>query len=190
MSQFEYLAVLVSIVTGLGIVHLLSGVTHFITAKGRWSPYWVHLVWTWNVFHYLVFFWWFVWRWTAVKEWRLTLFLFILLYAVVVYLLCAVLFPPGEEQTDFRTLYFQNRAWFFGLWILLMVIDVVDTKLKEQYGLSAFGVIDVIVWSVSIVGSLIAAVSKSHRIHAVWAMGFFLMMSVFEYLNFGTLRAD
>lgn len=115
MSQFEYIGVLVSVVTVLGVVHLLSGVARFISTKGRWSPYWVHLLWTWNVFHYLIFFWWFVWRWSAITEWRLPLYLFILLYAVVLYLLCAVLFPSGEEQTDFREIYFQNRRSFFGL---------------------------------------------------------------------------
>jgi hypothetical protein len=190
VTQFEYVAVLVSIVTGLGIVHLLSGVTRFISTRGQWSPYWVHLLWTWNVFHYLVFFWWFVWRWTAVPEWSLSLYFFILLYAVVLYLLCAVLFPPGERETDFRTIYFQNRAWFFGLWTFLMLIDIVDTTLKQHYGLSGFGASDIIVWAISIAGSLVAARSRSHRVHAVWGVAFFLMMSVFEYMNFGVLRAD
>jgi hypothetical protein len=190
VSQFEYIAVLVSVVTGLGVVHLLSGVARFIGTKGRWSPYWVHLLWTWNVFHYLIFFWWFVWRWSAITEWRLVLYLFILLYAVVLYLLCAVLFPPGEEQTDFRVVYFQNRGSFFGLWVLLIVIDVVDTKIKEHYGLSGFGALDILTWITLIAGSLVAARSRSHRVHAIWGVAFAVIMSVFEYVNFGALRAD
>lgn len=35
MSPFEYLAVLVSLILGLGITHLLSGVGHTIHRRGR-----------------------------------------------------------------------------------------------------------------------------------------------------------
>ena len=155
MSQFEYIAVLVSVIAGLGVVHLLSGVARFISTRGEWKPYWVHLLWTWNVFHFIVFFWWFVWRWSEISQWQLLLFLFILIYAVAVYLLCAVLFPPGEQKTDFREIYFQNRAPFFGLWAVLIVIDIVDTRIKMRHGLSGFGVFHVVMWSILIVGSLI-----------------------------------
>lgn len=190
MTQFEYIAVLVSVIAGLGVVHLLSGVARFISTKGEWTPYWVHLLWTWNLFHFIVFFWWFVWRWSQISEWQLLLFLFILVYAVVVYLLCAVLFPPGEEKTDFREIYFQNRRSFFGLWIVLISLDILDTRIKMSHGLTGFGAFHVVVWSALIIGSLIASRSSSHRIHAAWAVLFFVIMSVFEYLNFSALRSD
>jgi len=92
VTQFEYIAVLVSVIAGLGIVHLLRGVARFFTARNIYKPYWVHLLWTWNVFHFIVFFWWFVWRWSSVTEWQLVLFLFILAYAICLYLMCAILY--------------------------------------------------------------------------------------------------
>ena len=189
MSQFDYLIILVSVIVGLGIVHLLSGAARFLTSQGEWRPYWVHLLWTWNVFHYLVFFWWFVFRWSAVPNISLLLFLFVLLYSILLYLLCAVLYPEPGRGRDFRDIYFDNRGVFFGLWILAIIVDFADTHLKQYYGLSGFGILQNLNYVVIVIGSVVCARSSSHRVHATWGIIFFLLMSAFEYVNFSMLRA-
>lgn len=189
MSQFDYVAVLVSVIIGLGVVHLLSGAARFLAGRGETKPYWVHLLWTWNVFHYLVFFWWFVWRWRSISEWSLLLFLFVLLYSVVTYLLCVVLYPDTGDRSDFRQVYFENKTVFFSLWILLLIVDFVDTRLKEHYGLSGFGVHQMLAYLMLIVGSAVSARSENHRVHATWGILFFAIMSAFEYANFSVLRS-
>jgi len=191
VTQFEYIAVLVSVIAGLGIVHLLRGVARFFTARNIYKPYWVHLLWTWNVFHYIVFFWWFVWRWSAVSEWQLLLFLFVLVYAICLYLMRAFLYPPDQKcEGDFKGVYFSNRQAFFLLWVITIIIDIVDTRLKMSIGLTGFGAMHVIVWVTVIAGSLIAAKVKNHAYHAIWGMVFFGLMSYFELMNFSILRAD
>jgi hypothetical protein len=190
LNQFDYIAVLVSVIVGLGVVHLLAGTARFLTERGRRKPYWVHLLWTWNVFHYLVFFWWFVWRWSTLAEWSLLLFLFILLYSVCIYLLCVVLYPDPDDPRPAREIYFENRTVFFGLWILLIMVDFADTRLKEHYGLSGFGLGQVLAYLVIVVGSAICARSSDHRVHAAWGILFFAIMSAFEYVNFSVLRAS
>ncbi len=191
MSQFEYIAVLVSVIAGLGIVHLLSGVAGFFVADSRRRPYWVHMLWTWNVFHFIVYYWWFVWRWSAVVEWQLLLYFFILLYAVCLYLLCAILFPPGiRGDADFRSIYYKNRRVFFVLWAFTVILDIVDTNLKMQLGLSGFGASLIVIWSLLMAGSLVAARVQSHAYHAAWGVIFFVLMAYFEFANFSVLRAD
>ena len=187
MSQFEFIAVLVSIITGLGVVRLLSGLAQFLSRNRR--SYWVHLFWTWNVFHFIVFFWWFFWRWSTISEWNLLLFLFVLVYSVVMYLLCALLYPTGEGRTNFEEIYYEKRTWFFGLWVLVMIIDIVDTNWKMYYGMSGFGLFLVTVWGLILAGSLIAARTANRYFHAAWAVIFFLIMSTVEFVNFSTLRA-
>ncbi|NIV17474.1 MAG: hypothetical protein GWN47_03500 [Woeseiaceae bacterium] len=46
MSQFEYVAVLISIIVGLALTQMLRGVGRMVTTKDGPKAYWVHLVWT------------------------------------------------------------------------------------------------------------------------------------------------
>lgn len=188
MSQFEFIAVLVSVVTGLGIVRLLSGVARILNEGIK--PYWIHLLWTWNVFHFIVFFWWFFWRWSAITEWNFLLFIFVLIYAVVMYLMCALLYPTEEGALDFEELFYKKRKWFFSFWIVAMIVDVIDTSWKSHFGLSGFGLFLATVWGLIITGSLVAAITANRKYHATWSVIFMLIMSTVEYVNFSTLRAD
>ena len=190
MTQFDYIVVLVSVVIGLGVVHLLAGAAKFLTGRGEWKPYWVHLLWTWNVFNELVFFWWFVWRWKTVPQWSILLFLFVLGYSVLMYLLCVVLYPETDDGRDFRRIYYNNRGIFFGLWIVSMIVDIADTRLKVHYGLHGFGMPQYLAYAAIFTGSAICARSTSHRVHATWAVLFLIIMSSFELANFSVLRAN
>lgn len=105
------------------------------------------------------------------------------------YLLCALLYPVGEDQADFENIYYDKRKWFFGLWVIVMLADIVDTNWKAVYGMSGFGLFLGTVWGLIISGSLIAALTENRRIHAAWAAIFFLIMSTVEFVNFSTLRA-
>jgi hypothetical protein len=191
VSQFEYVVVLISVIAGLGIVHLLRGVASFFTAPDLYKPYWVHLLWTWNVFQFIVFFWWFVWRWSAVSEWQLLLFFFVLIYAICLYLLCAVLYPTDHRgKVDFRTVYMDNRRVFYLLLVITMLVDIVDTRWKLSVGLTALGIMHTVIWVTVIVGSLIGAKVKNHIYHAVWGFIFFALMSYIQLAQFSVLRAD
>jgi hypothetical protein len=192
VSQFEYIVVLISIVSGLGIVHLLRGIASFLTERDRLKPYWLHLLWTWNVFQFLVFFWWFVWRWSQVAEWQLLLFFFILIYATVLYLLCAVLYPPvsSSSKVDFRNVYYENRAVFFLLWVAAMLIDIVDTQWKISMGREPIGILHLLIWISTIGSSLIAAKVRHPVFHAAWGLVFLALMTYVELAQFAVLRAD
>ena len=62
------------------------------------------------------------------------------MYAICLYLLCAILYPPHtKEDADFRAIYYDNRKLFFTLWAFTVLVDIVDTQLKVQHGLSGFG---------------------------------------------------
>lgn len=182
MSQFEYVAVFVSIVAGLGVVHLLLGIARLITARDR-APYWLHMLWTLNVFSYLIFFWWTVYRWTVVEEWRVWLFVWVLAFAIVLYLLCAVLFPPDDEAPDYRESFYRNRKAFFGLWVVVNVFEIVDSSLKGGMGLVMGGQgsqASALFWPVLgifallAVGHFFAARSTNPRFHAIWGVFWFI----------------
>jgi hypothetical protein len=87
-------------------------------------------------------------------------------------------------------LYYGNRPVFFGLWVITIVLDIIDTRWKMSLGLQGFGTTIIVLWTTLITGSLIAAKVRNHVYHAFWAIAFFAFMAFFEYLAFSVLRAD
>ncbi|MDH3427475.1 MAG: hypothetical protein OEM23_03485, partial [Gemmatimonadota bacterium] len=116
MSSFEYLGILVSVVLGLALARLTSNVSRSIKRKADYQPYWVQWVWTFNVWLLLLGVWWGMVSWDFLDGWTFFLFLFIMLYATLLFMLADALYPydmvPG---TDLKAHFFEHRRWFFGL---------------------------------------------------------------------------
>jgi hypothetical protein len=76
----------------------------------------VHLLWTSFLFLYLINFWWWEYRLAAIQQWTFPLYFFIAMYAVLLFLLCVLLFP--EEMADydgFKAYWYSRRQWIFQL---------------------------------------------------------------------------
>jgi hypothetical protein len=131
MDMFNYVMVLASVIIGLGIAHLLQGAGAIVQHPGREKVYWVHLLWVAAIFLRAIFWWWFEFRLSRTPEWTFTLYLFVLAYAVLIYLWCALLFPRDLAGYDgFKDYFYSRRSWFFGLLLAGQAIDVADTLLK------------------------------------------------------------
>ena len=125
MSMFEYVAVLTSIIIGLSIAHLLQGVARLIQHPGRAKIYWVHLLWVFNMFFTAVYWWWFEFQFSVVETWTLQLYLFVIFYAVMTYVLCALLFPSDlGDYTGFEDYFLSRRRWFFGCMAASGLVDL------------------------------------------------------------------
>ena len=133
MDPYEYLTIFISVVLGLAVVHLLSGVSLILDTRVRQRVDWIHLVWTTNVFVTTLLVWWFNFSLTAVQVWTLLHFLNLVAYSVVLYLLSALLFPvQGVEIIDFRAHFEANRPRFFMVWLVFQVVDFADVALARQ----------------------------------------------------------
>ncbi len=133
MSSFEYLVALVSIVAGLGLTRALSGIARVVHARGDRSLSGVHLAWTGSVLLWLVGFWWFTFLLESIDTWTTPLLLFVLLYGAVIYFLIALLYPDElDAGTDPLAYFLDNRRWFFGTFLALGVLDLMDTWLKYR----------------------------------------------------------
>ena len=127
MSQFEYVAVLVSIIVGLALTQILRGVGRMVTTKDGPRAYWVHLVWTLYLFLLIVMFWWWEFRLGTV-EWSLGLYIVVILYATLLFFVSLVIQPSDTERiTNFKDYFYSNRRWIFGLLIAIWLWDFVDT---------------------------------------------------------------
>lgn len=171
MTMFEYVMVLTSIILGLGITHLLAGVAEIAQHPKRVKPYWVHLVWVAYMFLMTVFWWWWQFRLQQTEIWTFQFYFFILLYAFIMYVLCALLFPrafdPGE---DFEAYYYARRGWFFGVQALYIVVDMFDSWFKGAEHFASLGVEYVIMGPIQIAGCIAAMFVQNKRAHAVFAL--------------------
>jgi hypothetical protein len=159
VSAFEYAMVLISIIVGLGVTHILASLgTAVHRLRGHGKPLRLelnYLAWIAFIFGWLVQFWWWEFKWTTLgTDVDFGLYSFLVLYAVLLFMITVILVPHRLEVVDDSWEYFLSiRPWFFGGLLLLNVIDLVDTFMKgwewgvrESYAwywpaVTAFGVI-------------------------------------------------
>ena len=176
MEIFEYVAVLTSIIIGLGLARLLSGFTRLVQHPDQVRVYWVHLCWVMYMFLTAVFWWWWEFNLESVEVWTFSLYSFVLFYAVVVYLLCAFLFPSNfADYGGPKGYFFSKRKWFFGILVLVNITDLFDTLLKGTDYLVGLGPEYSLSTGLKILLAGGAMISKSERYHAAIAIAFLLL---------------
>ena len=135
MDQFEYVMVLVSIIVGLGITHVLLGIAGIIDRRsGKQADLEVslaHLAWVGHCFLWLIMFWWWEYELSqTVTEWTMGRYLFLVFYAVTLFLTLAVLVPRNwDRATSLKDFFLERRVWFYGLHGFATVLDTVDSYL-------------------------------------------------------------
>jgi hypothetical protein len=185
MTMFEYVMVLVSIIIGLAMTHLLQGLLDIVQRRPR--IYWVHLVWVAWVFFQTTFWWWWQFRYNAVETWTFPLYLFIIGYAFLLYLLCGLLFPASlEGYGDFKTYFYERRAWFFAVFVVIFAVDVADSALKGADYLARLGPRYLIANTLFATAGVVAAFVRNERYHAILVVGLFAYMLLFSLSAFFT----
>ena len=135
LNAFEFLSVLISVVVGLGIAHLLTGIGRLLHRRGEIRLSGIHLAWTLWVFLFMVIYWWTaVYGYQEWQHWNIVLFLFILAYGVLLFLLCVILYPADvPESWDMHEHFMSMRRWFFGIFVLTIIMEFGDTYLKDHF---------------------------------------------------------
>ena len=128
---FQHVLVMIGIVLGLGITRLLTGLARFIQHPDRHRAYPVHLGWVVTVLLMLVHFWWWeIWL-IDVPHWNFEVYLFLIAYAILLFMLCALLFPDSiAEYAGYEDFFISRRKWFFGIFAATILFDVVDSLIK------------------------------------------------------------
>src|SRR6185369_2847679 len=135
ISAFEYVSVFISIILGLGVTQILTGIADLVHQNERVKIYWPHLTWIVLVLILHVQEWWVTFELRNLEKWRLPLFLFVLLYPVTLFILARLLFPFGlnECTIDLKKFYFENyrRVFLFGS--VLAFLSIIDNLLLRNY---------------------------------------------------------
>ncbi len=184
MSQFEYVAVLISIIVGLALTQILRGVGRIVTIKDGPRPYWVHLVWTFYFFSLTVMFWWWEFQLDLV-DWSLWLYLVVIIYATLLFFVSLVIQPSSMDNiASYKEYYFANRRWIFGLLIAIWLWDFVDTLAKGTSHFVNLGTEYLIFNIIHLVGSTVAIITANERYHQIFAVVLMFYFVTFMYLTF------
>lgn len=131
MSIFSHISVFISLILGLAVVHLLGGISLILDTQKKTKVYWIHLLWTFNMLFTVVLVWLSSFVLSPLQEMGVLHFINLLAYATVTYLMCGLLYPvQGEEITDFKEHFTENRTRFFLLGIVFVLVDATDGILE------------------------------------------------------------
>ena len=153
-------------------------VTVHCSSVGHQHPGWA------QVFLWMILFWWWEFRLVdIVKHWTLWNYFLIICYAVVLFLLVALLIPNDWDKVDNLNTYFlSKRRWFYSVYLLALVIDVMDSYMKGGWtyiiGLGVFG------WGYAVAGIPVAVIgfhSRRIRTHTIMGIVFFVWQVVFAF---------
>jgi len=132
-SQFVHVRMVLSMVVSLALARLLSGLAGFVQHPQRKRVHAPHLLWSAFMFVLLIHFWWWEFSLIHIARWHFGTFAFVVGYAGVLYLMCALLFPDDvAEYGGYRGYFEAKRVWFFAILGLVMLLDIADTYLKGQ----------------------------------------------------------
>lgn len=183
MNHFEYVMVLISIIIGLGIAHILlglGGVVDRLTGRGdRLRLSVAHGVWLTHTFLWLVLFWWWQFRLEVIwEEWTIGVYFFLVMYAVVLFLLAVILVPRDwDGVTDLNDFFLRRQAWFYSIWIVATLLDVLDSWLKGgmDYIVNDIGLWVVTYLLAAIVLAAIGIRARNIRYHAIAGVALLLL---------------
>ncbi|MFZ4285371.1 hypothetical protein [Variovorax sp. HJSM1_2] len=170
-AVFSHIRVVLSMVVSLGIARLLSGAARFVQHPKRQRAYGVHLLWALSLLLSMLHFWWWEFSLSYLPVWRFETYVFVVAYAALYFLLCAILFPDDLAEYDgYKDYFMSRRGWFFGLLASTYVVDLVDTWIKGAEHFAARGTEYPIRNAVCVLLCLLAARTANAHFHLVFVV--------------------
>lgn len=172
MSPFDHVSILFSILMGLALARLLGGAGRCILDPER-SLHWLPGIWTVNLLVFEVVLWWLVFQRVDLPTWSFAHYAVTVTYPLVLYSLAVLLYPQIDGGEGTAEAFLGRRGWFFGIWIGLMALDNLETRLAGE----AVG------WSAAIVlaaGSalMVSVIVVRNRVYQGIVAGLFLALTL------------
>ena len=125
MDNYSYLAVLISIILGLGITELLSGFGRWVENRVSIPAYAPTIVWVATLLVIHVQTWWSMYGLRHHLDWTFLQFAVVLLQPITLFLMARAVVPSATAAVlDLKSNYFSQRRWFFGLLIGLLAVSI------------------------------------------------------------------
>lgn len=163
---FPHIRIVMGTVVGLGITRLLMTVASIVQHPNRGRRSVVHLLWVGSMLLELVLFWWWEFALFRLQYWTFGIALFIIFYAITLFMMAALLSPDNVGDYDgYEDFFLKRRNWFFGLLAATFVLDTIDTLIKGGIYLERFNLGYFMQVPVGMVLCVIAWRSSDRRVH-------------------------
>lgn len=175
MTHFEYIAVAVSIILGLGVIQLLSNLDRVFAQPYR---YWLHSAWVFMLFWIFVQNWWAFWDLKDVA-WNLGYFSLWVTYVSALYLTVLALTKTDSAEVSWEEVYFSRTRRFFGFFGFVVILAVLitwimlDASLLHPYRYTQYA-------SIAILALLFT--SKRKRLHEVLSILFMTIVTLSQVI--------
>lgn len=168
MTPFEYVSVLISIILGLGITLVLTGIAEMIKRWKSNTHFWPYLIWIVLVFVLHLQEWWICYDLKSVTSWSLPAFLFVISYPILLFIMANLLFPSDwTGNLNFKDFYFASHTKFFVCAIMLIIISIIQNVVLLNFSVEEqpvqFGFL-------LLFSALLAKPTKNVTVHTVIAL--------------------
>lgn len=127
MGLFEFIMVMLSIIVGLGVAELLTGVASVLQNRVTVKVYWLHVILTAVIFLALLQQFWEAWGLRDVPTWSFGALLQFLGGPICLYLCARLLFPDPIKGGDLETHYYGAMR---PIWLLLGIANILSTTFR------------------------------------------------------------
>ena len=122
-------------------------------------------------------------------HWTFELYVFVLCFAVVLYLICAVLVPSElGSYANYRAYFYSRRRWLFGLLLAFSFLDFIDSALKGTAHLLSLGWTYLVIFIVRSTLLLIAIKTRNERFHGFIVLLFIGQLVLLAFRSFHTMQ--
>lgn len=184
VEVFEYIGVLISVIMGLAITHLGVGATKLIQHRDTARFSLLHALWTVNVLLYILMIWWGLFWWSEFEHWSAFHYLGITSYAIVLFLMSAMLYPYElAHDVDMEAFFFRNRRWFFGLMLAAWLLDIPETLVKQASDLREVPPRYFVFVMAMIVLAIIGLLTSNRAVHRALPVAWLILVGAFISLR-------
>lgn len=135
MSLFEYIMVLTSILIGLGIAELLSGIVRMLRTDFKEGLYLPQIFWSSFLFLYLIIVWWSRWDLNENFHWTFLQLIMSLVGPVLAFIAAGLMFARNRTA---RVYYFRQQKTMFTLLPLIATSSLVHELVIEGTSIISF----------------------------------------------------
>ena len=189
MEELIHIKSIIAIILGLSLTHLIKGSVNFIQHPGRKKFSVLHFLWVFYIFVLIIHFWWWEFNLKLIAQWNFADYIFIIVYILIYFLLCAILYPDDlKDYNGYEDYFFSRKNWFFIILGLCFLADIIDTLIKGN----SYFIANEREYYVRIVAHvalcLVAIMNRNKNFHMLLAFAFIVyeISFIFRYFNIET----